>query len=174
MDGKARIPASYVVYGVGPEPSAEPELSEVERLMREFEVHEGTEADFLRRYRELAARAGSPLVKFLLTLIIADEEKHRSVIHDVASALSADLTWTKTEHVFSGLYHLGDDREELIRLTEGFMGLEKRGIRELRRLMKESKGYYRGLFSLLLQTMIDDSEKHIRILDFLRRRLKEA
>ena len=52
--------------------------------------------------------------------------------------------------------------------------LEKEGIKESKKLLKSTKGYYEGLFTLMVTTMIHDSEKHVEILDFLRRRLKKA
>jgi len=45
---------------------------------------------------------------------------------------------------------------------------------ESRKLIKASKGEYQGLFSLLFRTMGYDSGKHVEIVLFLRRRLKEA
>jgi hypothetical protein len=74
----------------------------------------------------------------------------------------------------SGLYDTPENREELLRLTEEFLAVEKSGIEEYKRLMKASKGYYQGLFALLIRTMVHDSEKHLEILEFLRQRLKEA
>jgi hypothetical protein len=41
-------------------------------------------------------------------------------------------------------------------------------------LLKESAGYYYGLFTLLIEAMIRDSEKHIEMLEFLARRLKST
>ena len=52
------------------------QTSEVERLMKEFESHETHEAVYVRRYREMFQRMQNPLVKFLLEVILADEEKH--------------------------------------------------------------------------------------------------
>ena len=88
--------------------------------------------------------------------------------------MRGDLTWTKPEDAISGLYELAGTKEELLRLTEDFIEVEKSGIEEYKRLIKASKGYYHGLFSLLLRTMVHDSEKHVEILEFLRQRLKEA
>ena len=56
------------------------ETSEVERLMKEFESHETDEAVFVRRYREMFETMRNPLVKFLVELILADEEKHHTVL----------------------------------------------------------------------------------------------
>jgi len=164
----------YMIYG--PELSApgSQEISEVERLMNEFEAHEGGEKQLLQRYKEIAEKSNNALIKFLLRLIISDEERHHAVTHAMVSTLRGDLTWTRPEDAIRGLYDLGEGREELLKLTEKFIEVEKEGIEEYKKLIKGSRHYYRGLFGLLLQSMIRDSEKHVEILEFLRQRLKET
>jgi hypothetical protein len=63
--------------------------------------------------------------------------------------------------------------DELLAVTEEFLDLEKAGLREYKMLLKESADYYQGLFQILLNSMIRDSEKHVELLEFLRGRLKE-
>ena len=169
-----RIPEFYTMYGPEQGETASQELSEVERLMIEFEAHEGHESHFTQRYKEISEKSKNPMIRFLLRLIISDEEKHHAVTHAMVSTLRGDLTWTKPEDAISGLYDLGEGKEELLRLTEDFIQVEKKGIDEYKRLVKASKGYYHGLFALLLRSMIHDSEKHVEILEFLQQRLEEA
>lgn len=151
-----------------------PENSEVERLMSEFEAHEEKEREVLSRYRETARESKNPFVEFLLGLIIADEEKHHRVTYAMLSTLKGDLHWTRPKEAIHGLADLPDGHGELLKLTEDFIGLEKEGIRTYKRLIEESEGYHRGLFTMLFGTMIRDSEKHIKMLEFLKERLKEA
>lgn len=171
-----RIPEWYAMAGIergGPET---PELSEVERLANEFEAHEMQEKKFLRQYKELAGNTQNPLIRFLVQLIISDEEKHHAVTHAMVSTLKGDLNWTKPDDALCGLYSMVEEkeREKIVKLTEDFIRVEKDGIREYRQLMKESRGYYHDLFVLLFQSMVYDSEKHVKILEFLRQRLKEV
>jgi hypothetical protein len=56
--------------------------------------------------------------------------------------------------------------------TDAFIELEREGIKECKTLIKESSGYYHGVFKILLDSMIRDSEKHIELLDFLKEQLK--
>ena len=51
--------------------------------------------------------------------------------------------------------------------TEEFIRVEREGIRDYKNLLKESSGYYHGLFKVLLESMIRDSEKHVELLEFL-------
>jgi bacterioferritin (cytochrome b1) len=150
------------------------ETSEVERLMREFESHETHEAVYVRRYREIFERMRNPLIKFLVELILADEEKHHTVLQAMASTLKGSVTWTRLENAIEGLYNLGEQKDEILKVTEDFMQAEKKEIVEYRKLMRASKTYYQGLFTLFLSAMIHDSEKHVEILEFLRNKLKAA
>ena len=167
------IPEIYAMMaGATSEPT--PEISEVERLVNEFEAHEYQEGKFLKRYKELAAKSDNRLVKFLLQMIVSDEEKHHAITRAMAATLKGDLSWTKPDDAIQGLYDLKGEKENLLDLTEDFIAIEKEGINEYRSLIHESKGYYRDLFVLLFRSMIRDSEKHVEILEFLRNRLKEA
>ncbi len=166
-----KVPEFYLLYGFESKSSA---ISSVERLMNEFEAHEGEEEKILRQYRDATAQTKNPLVKTLLQLIISDEEKHRALMHSMLSTLKGDLTWTKPEDAIRGLYDIGEAKEKLLAVTEAFIRLEKEGLKESKALIKESKGYHHGVFALFLRCMIADTEKHIDILEFLRQKLKEA
>lgn len=174
---KVPVPDSYMVYGsqspAGPSP---PEISAVEQLMNEFEYHEDQEGEFVEQYKEISGRSRDPLVKYLLHLIISDEEKHCAAVHAMASTLKGDLTWTKQEDAFQGFGDLDEEKEskELLKLASDFIRHEKEGIKQYRKLIKSSKGYYYGVFVLILQTIIRDSEKHVEILEFLRHRIKKG
>ncbi len=152
------------------------DISEIEKLMNQFDAHEDLEGEFVQRYREIKEKSQNPLIKFLFQLIISDEEKHRATIHAIATTLKADITWTHPEDALRGFSELNKDTEnkELLNITMDFIQHEKEGIKEYKKLSKSSKNYYRGLFNLLLKSIIRDSEKHVEILDFIRRRLKEA
>ena len=172
------VPIAEFFMGYGGESSDNPsipEISAVEQLMNEFEYHEEQEGEFLQQYKEIAGRSKKPLIKFLLDLIISDEEKHRAAIHAIVSTLKGDLTWTKQKDSFQGFGELDVEGEskDLLRLTSDFIRHEKEGIRNYRKLLKSSEGYYFGVFVLLLHSIIRDSEKHVEILEFLSRKLRE-
>lgn len=174
IDYAATMATGFVAYGPETGALGSTEISEVERVMNAFEAHESEERKFTRRYKEIAEKSKNPLVKFLLELIISDEEKHHAVTHAIVSTLKGSLSWTRPEDAITGLYELAEEKDELLRLTEDFIQLENDGIKEYKNLMKECNHYYRGLFTLLLKTMIDDSEKHVEILEFLRKSLREG
>jgi rubrerythrin len=164
--------AALFATNVGP--SGSTEISPIERLLNEFEAHEAKEEKSLEQYRKLLGRMPNPVTRFLLQLIISDEEKHRAVIHSMIATLKGSLTWTKPEGSLEGTAGRAETRDQLRVSTDAFIELEKEGIRECKTLVKESSGYYHGVFKILLDSMIRDSEKHIELLEFLKENLKEV
>jgi len=171
---KGPLTDEYIIYGEGLGRPAEQEAPEAERLLKEFESHGWKEGDFIRSYTDIAAKSNDPLIKYLLQLIITDEERHHAVMHAMASSLRGSINWSKPEDAIPSMCELGAEKGELMKVTADFIKLEKDGIKESKKLLKATKGYYQGLFTLLVATMIHDSEKHVEILDFLRQRLKKA
>ena len=147
--------------------------SPVERLLNEFEAHESKEEKALEVYRKALDHLANPPARFLMQLIVSDEEKHRAVIHAIVATLKGSLTWTKPAGSLEGGDVAGMNGR-LRDITDEFIQLEKDGIREYRTLAKESAGYYHGLFKILLDSMIRDSEKHVELLEFLKENLKAA
>jgi hypothetical protein len=149
-------------------------ISPIEKLLNEFEAHEAKEEKSLDVYRKTLSSMPNPLTRFLMQLILSDEEKHRAVMHAMVATLRGSLTWTKPAGSLEGTGDLNEMNGKLRDVTEELIELEKDGIRECQTLVKESSGYYHGLFKVLLDSMIRDSEKHVQLLQFLREHLKEA
>ena len=150
------------------------ETSPVERLMQQFETHETAEAVFVRKYKEMLRTATNPLVKCLIELIVADEEKHQQVLHAMTSRLKASLDWTQPKDATESADSLGGQKDNMLKLTQDFIDAERKEIEQYRSLAQASKKYYQGLFTAFLAAMIHDSEKHVEILEFLRKKLKAA
>ena len=155
--------------------TAAPEgISPVEKLLNEFEAHEAKEDRALELYKKTLAHMPSPVTRFLVQLIVSDEERHRAVMHAMVSTLRGSLNWTKPADSLEGVGDLASMNGKLRSTTDEFIRLEKEGIREYESLMKESSGYYHGLFKVLLDSMMRDSEKHLELLQFLKASLKNA
>lgn len=153
-------------------PTGSTDISPVERLLNEFEAHEAKEEKSLEEYRRLLGGMSNPVTRFLLQLIISDEEKHRAVIHAMIATLKGSLRWSKPEGSLEGAADLADTNSQLLITTDAFIEVEKEGIQECKKLARESSGYYYGVFKVLLDSMIRDSEKHVELLEFLREHLK--
>ena len=149
-------------------------ISPVEKLLNEFEAHETKEDRALEFYKKTLGHMPNPLTRFLMQLIVSDEEKHRAVVHAMAATLKGSLTWTKPLGSLEGGGDLPVPDGELRQATDELLRLEKDGIREYKLLAKESSGYYNGLFKVLLDAMIRDSEKHVELLEFLKEHLNRS
>lgn len=147
-------------------------ISPVEKLLNAFEAHESKEESSIEFYKKALAHMPNPATRFLMQLIISDEEKHRAVVHAMVSTLKGSLTWTKPADSLEGATGLAGMDGKLRAATEEFIRLEKEGIREYKALIKESSGYYHGLFKILLDAMIRDSEKHVELLEYLKTNLQ--
>lgn len=150
------------------------EASQIEQLLNEFELHEAKEERFLEDYRNALREVKNPANRFVLQMIVADEEKHRAVSHALVATLKGSLTWSKPQGSLEGEADDPAANAKLLAVTDEFINLEKEGIREYKTLMKEAAGYYHGLFKILVNSMIRDSEKHLELLEFLRQRVAQA
>ena len=148
-------------------------VSPVERLLSEFEVHEAKEEKSLEYYRKIMGEMPDAMSRFLLQMIVSDEEKHRAVIHAMAATLKGSLNWTKPPNSLEGERDSAAAQQRCIAATDDFIKLEREGIKEYKNLLKASDDYYHGLFKILISAMIRDSEKHTELLEFLRERLIE-
>ena len=144
------------------------EVSPIERLLNAFEVHEAKEDKSIEQYRAAMSGVRNPMTRFLLQIIIADEEKHRAVIHAMVATLKGSLTWTKPEGSLEGTADFAMTSRRLRETTDEFIELERNGIEQFETLMDQSRGYYHGVFKILLDSMVRDSEKHIKLLEFLK------
>ena len=149
------------------------DLSPIERLLNEFEAHEAKEEEALEYYRKITGEMGNPMTRFLLQLIVSDEEKHRAVIHAMVATLKGSLTWSKPADSLEG-GSLAKHNKRLREATDAFLRIEKEGINDYKKLAEASSGYYHGLFKVLIDSMIRDSEKHVELLEFLNESIKAA
>jgi len=150
-----------------------PEFSSIQRLMNEFQSHASHEEQWLSQYQIAAQEASDPLIRFLLGLIVADEQRHHELTNRMIGKLKDDLAWTRAEGLTPRVYAKGETRKKLLSSVEQFLEAERKGIKEYEALKKASKGLYRDVFELLYTTMVHDSHKHIGILEFLRKKLSD-
>jgi len=149
-------------------------VSPIEKLLNEFEAHETKEEKCLDYYKQVLGDMPNPMTRFLLQLIISDEEKHRAVVHAMVATLKGSLNWSKPSGSLEGGAGTTPANAKLLEATDEFIRIEKEGIKDYKTLIGESRDYYHGLFKVLMDSMIRDSEKHIELLEFLKGSLKVA
>jgi bacterioferritin (cytochrome b1) len=149
------------------------ELSAVQKLKLSIESHVANESEFLEIYADAIGQHDSPLVRFILQLILADEEKHHEVLHRIVARLEADLTMRVQGDAVPAPSEIGTvDRKRLIELTDRFIEEERDGIAKSKELMTATDGLHSGLLTMLLRGMVQDSEKHVMMLQFMRKQLQ--
>ena len=131
--------------------------------------HVDTEQDIIRRYRDVADRSGSPAFQYLARLIIEDEQRHHSLMLELAQSLKS-----YAEHVGGPepvpLPSRPSDTAELLGITKELLEVEKADRRELGRLAKEFKDVgTTTLWRLMITLMERDTDKHIEMLEFARK-----
>ena len=135
-----------------------PEFSSVQRLMNEIQS-------------QTARESADPLIRFLLGLIVADEERHHELTGRMISKLKDELSSSRPAARPSGEGENREKADSLLRSVGIFIEAERSAIQEYEKLKQESAGLARDVFTLLYTTMIHDSHKHLGILEFLRDRL---
>jgi hypothetical protein len=131
--------------------------------------HGREEAELLDRYERYVERNGSPVAKYLVRLILEEERRHHRMLEELANTIA----WS----------HLGEEgRAELPepprergvpdrRLgaeTRSLLRHERKDRRQLGRLGRRLRSYGDvPLWSLLIELMRLDTEKHVSILTFI-------
>jgi len=65
-----------------------------QRLYRQLADHVAAEADHVARYRAMAEDSGKPeSARFLLRLVIDDEERHHRLLRQIALAVGNGIAW---------------------------------------------------------------------------------
>lgn len=138
----------------------------VEMLCR----HGSEEGRLLEEYRRFADDAPSAAARYLVQLIVDDETRHHRLLTELANAIA----WGGDEHApcrkVPSLAAPPDGREQqaLRHQTLLLLRAEKRDHRELRQLRRSLHPYAdTTLWSLIVDLMLLDTEKHARILEFI-------
>jgi len=159
-------------------PSTAPrEMSPIEaRLYHHLAEHASSEADFIASYRELEKAPDTPeAARYLIRLVVEDEERHHRLFHEMTSALGHSVYSTDDPEAVPDLSY-GPPTEAFEAGTARFLAAEKADQKQLRSLRKELRAL-RGqmlpfrdtdLWVLLIELMEHDTAKHIHLLTFIR------
>ncbi len=139
-------------------------------VIHEFKMHVREEAVFLEAYERLVEESDDESVRFLIQLVLADEHRHHELFQSMAdSAVGA------AEGVPPAPTVSPDAARRLLEPTERFLEAEREDSAKLAALRRELKPVRDAtLWSLLVELMEIDTSKHVRILEYLRGRLRAA
>jgi rubrerythrin len=143
-----------------------------ERLIRALEAYVSAEAHDLADYKDLARRTQEPSVKLLLDLIIEDEHRHQALLDSMVSHLEGDTHVDSSEPELTVEAPVPLSDVELAATLRTLIRDEHEGARHLRHVGRQEAPVHDGLYTLLLETIARDSDKHATILRFLLTRLE--
>jgi len=131
-------------------------------LVKWITRHAEEENVLLARYQHMAQESTSPAARYLVELIIEDERRHHRVLGQIAHAIAwgsfmnPDLAVPRM--------HEGAADKELVEEAKKLLASEKKDRTELRRLRRRLRSYSGTIWPLLIDVMLLDTKKHMRIL----------
>jgi rubrerythrin len=133
--------------------------------------HGHDEGALLARYEQVAGRVDEPSIRYLVNLILEDEQRHHRVLIELANAIALDGVHDTAPAVpnipSQKVIDVGLAAE-----TAALLAAERRDRDELKRLRRKLKDFSETtLWTLLVDLMILDTEKHARILETIQHRL---
>jgi rubrerythrin len=162
----------YTGFPVETQAKRGPLPGSIEWLLQAIERHAIAEEDSLDQYEYLATASDDPIVALVMRLILEDEGRHHGLLKRIEASLRDALDWTHSPNALpASTTPQYPVPEQLAETTHVLIEEELNGARHLRELAREERRIDAGLHSLLLEMMAMDSEKHARLLQFVRDRL---
>jgi hypothetical protein len=132
--------------------------------------HIATERGLLEEYSDIADRTESRAFRYLVNLLIEDEIRHHRIHSELAESLET-IALKAEEPVVPFIDFARADRDGVLEATERLLEHESEDARELKRLQRELRDAKDdSLNGLLVELMQRDTQKHIAILRFVRKR----
>lgn len=140
-----------------------------EALLEHVTSHVTSERDVLAGYLRLSQSSPDEYVRYLASLIVEDERRHHQLFIEMRNRILSDVTWRETSPQTPRVT-VPEDREQLAREAERYIEVEERDAEQLRKLRREVRPMKdTSLLSLMVELMELDTQKHLKILEFIRR-----
>jgi hypothetical protein len=138
-------------------------------------AHGRLEGEILEEYEDLADdEETSPAFGYLARMILEDEVRHHRIFDELAGTFRQMGTDTPDRSPIPSLRGFRADRVRIQRVTERLLEVEQDDLRELKDLAKRLKDFDNTtIWGLLIELMLDDTKKHIKILKFIRDRSED-
>jgi len=143
----------------------------VEMLAR----HGEEEGAILSRYQRFAEDASAPETRYLIKLIVDDERRHHGLLVEMANAIAWGLIDESADPVLPDMTHKDASNRALAEETQRLILAEEYDHVELKRLRKRLRTFKNtSLWELIVDLMLLDTEKHIRILRLVAKNTESA
>lgn len=131
--------------------------------------HVQNERGLLEEYVAAADATGSKAFAYLVKLLIEDERRHHVLFEELAASLKTTAELGGQDPVVPWMDFDRVDPANVRGLTDRLVEREQQDLRELKKLQKELRDVKdTTLWSLLVDLMQRDTDKHIAILRFAR------
>jgi len=138
--------------------------------------HGAREGAMLAEYQQIAEdESTSPAFRYLAQMILADEHRHHALFDDLATTIRQTAEFRDEDMPIPSLAGLRRDRDRIADITERLLKSERddsRSLDDLRKKLKDVRDT--TLWDLLVEIMQHDTDKHIKILRFVRDHAKDA
>lgn len=143
---------------------------EERELVELLSKHGKTEGAILQQYQRFAQVGPSPAARYLVQQIIEDEHRHHRQLAEMANSIGWGWAGNSPVDAVPDLLPPQEPEEVFLQETAELLAHEEEDRAALRRLRKRFKPYEEStMWTLLLDVMLLDTEKHIQILTFLKR-----
>jgi rubrerythrin len=145
-----------------------------ERVTALLGDHAGHEAQIVADYRRFSQEVSDPAVRYLIDLVVDDEDRHHRLLAELVEAVVAATDRRSAASALPTL-GLGPQPPELRERTRHFLSAEDDDAHQLRALRKAMRDVRdTTIWALLVELMELDTQKHRRILSFIERHSREA
>ncbi len=156
------------------ESSAGPSAFE-RNLYAHLTSHVRAERGLLEQYAAVAEQTESKAFRYLVNLLIEDEIRHHRFFSEIADSLKTEASLSDEDPVIPDIDFVRADREAVLDGTRNLLKAEERDARELKQLQHELRAVEGvSLWSLLVELMQRDTQKHIAILRFVRKHTRHG
>jgi len=132
--------------------------------------HLRTEQGALDAYSRLIEDRPDDAITYLIRTILKDEARHHEIFAEILNSLESIIRWEDITPRVPSARVQPENKEELLETTDRLLELEREDLKELKQLRKAWKksGGELGMWALLVETAELDTEKHIRMLKYLK------
>ena len=125
----------------------------------------------LQEYRAAAETSPSKALRYLVNLLIDDEIRHHRIFTELAESLKNHALLRRQDPSIPYIdFDQTSNRDAVIDLTDQLLRRERADAQELKRLRRELREVKdTSLWSLLVDVMERDTQKHIAILRFAKK-----
>lgn len=137
--------------------------------------HVTQERVLLEEYERAAGSTESKALAYLVNLLLGDERRHHAIFEQLACSLKSSAELRGDSPDVPRLDFDADNRAEVLEVTAQLLKRERQDLKELKRLHRElSDVKDTTLWDLLVELMERDTDKHIAILEFVRRHARRG